>query len=226
MLNNIPNFVFKFLISIKKQSMYTNLEMFDPSNYERKRTPEQQEFINNNFDFLISFRDIVYEANKELHQKIFVLFKPGEMDNNMPAVSMISFIRKRLVRNFPLYCEKATPARFKLTTPSREYLFVKKLDDDKRPSNIPTINNEKILNQCSESNDDLYPHIFIGYTSTEKCDVITGIYAVCIQGKEILWVTDINKLSSGVNGVLVDMNPKDNTPKLKAGIVKIRKTKD
>jgi Cft2 family RNA processing exonuclease len=200
--------------------------MFNPSDYEKKKTPEQKQFIENNLDFLIAFKEIIYDSHQDLHEIIFPLFKPGEMDNNMPAVSMISFIRKRLLRQFPLYCEKATTTRFKLLTPSNEYLFVKKLDDDKKPQNIRTVTNEKILNQCLEKNEDSNPNVFIGYSSTEKCDSITGVYAVCIKGEETLWIIDINTLSSGIQGIIVDMDPKDLTPKLKEGIVKIKKANE
>jgi hypothetical protein len=204
--------------------MNTNLQLsFDFTKFPRRTGVAQADFEAANKKLLLFFRLLVYEAHLDLHRKIFSLFKPRDMDRNMPAVSMISFIRQGILKHFQSYCPKATKKRFKLITPNLECILIKKLNNKLRPSNIDTTNNKLIINQRTDEQADKLPIIFLGYTALPDFSRITGIYAVCIKGKEILWRTDINEL--GDQSLLYPILPKGTDPNLKDGIVKIKKTK-
>jgi len=138
---------------------------------------------------------------------------------------MISFIRQAIIKKYPNYCSKATKRRFKLFTPNNEWIFLKKLRNNRRPSNIETAANNIILHQYTENERDKAPNIFLGYTEANGYSMITGIYAVCIDGKDILWHTDISTLEIRETGILVSTKPKNDGPKLKDGVVKVKKTK-
>ncbi len=207
--------------------MSTNLpNLFDLFKFEKRKTPLQQDFEQANMLFLLAFKRIVETSFQNLHSKIFTMFKPYDMDKNMPAVATISFIRQEIIQNFPEYCRSATPARFRLVTPTNEYIYIKKLDDNYRPSNIQTGENDLIMNQLTVSKKDKGPNIFVGYTSTHGNSSLTGIYAVCIDGPNLIWRTDISDLSRDNQAPLVGIKPKGPEPTLKPGIVKIRKEKN
>lgn len=203
------------------------LRLFDESQFEKRKTPVQSEFETGNRDFLLAFREMPYSAHQDLQTKIWIHFKPTEMDKNANAVMMISFIRQALIRQFPLYCSQATPSRFMLVTPSGEHLYIKKLDDDKMPSNIPTGNNTIILMQLSESKKDDNPNIFLGYTTTDTYSEITGTYAVCITGTKVDWISDLNNLDNEQQqGEIIPLTPVGTPPAaLKEGVVKIKSNK-
>ena len=207
--------------------MATNLlSLFDDSHFERRKTPVQTDFEQKNKDFLIEFRAMPYSAHQDLQTKIWVHFKPNEMDKNANAVMMISFIRQNLIRQFPLYCSQATPGRFMLVTPSGEHIYVKKLDDDKMPSNIPTVSNTIILMQLSENKSDDNPNIFLGYTTTDTYSDITGTYAVCITGSKVDWISDLSNLDNEQQGDIIPLTPVGIPPvALKEGVVKIKTNK-
>lgn len=207
--------------------MYTNVgNLFGDFDFYRQKTPNQKEFESKNKPFLLSFKDIVFEAFENMHQKIFPIFKPSDMDRNMPSVSMISFIRQGIIRKFPLYCRKADRKRFRLVTPTNESLFIKKLDDRFLPSNIQTFENQKILAQCIPGEKTKGSNVFLGYTVSKYYERLTGVYAVCIYGHSVIWITDISLLGGrSESGTLIPITPKGNEPKLKDGIVKVRKTK-
>jgi hypothetical protein len=196
--------------------------LFDPSQYEKRKTVLQEKFEHENFDFLLTVKDYIFESLEDVHTKILVHFKYGEMDCRLPSVSMVSFIRKRIINNFPFYCRNAILGRFKLTTPSNDYIYIKKLDDNRLPSNVETEANNMIIFNVTKNSDDEGCNIFTGYTCPDDYSKIDGIFAVCIEGKKVIWETDL--LNFGNQGAILDINPQDGTPKLKDGIVQLKKT--
>ncbi len=192
--------------------MQTNLQfLFDLSKFEKRKTPIQSEFEETNLELLLAFKQIVYDSHSKLHSYIHTLFRPGEMDRNQSAVSMSSFMRQGIL--------------FKLISPNNENIYIKKLDHKKRPSNIQTINNNLIIFQLTKSSKDVQPNIFLGYTANENYSIITGIYAVCIEGKAVKWITNISLLGGSAQAQLESITPIGGSPKLKDGIVKLKKSK-
>lgn len=202
--------------------MNTNLRyLFDPSKYVKVQVPEQKAFEEANAELMFAMEDLVIEGHKKLHTTILPLFKYEEMDKNLPAVAMISFIRQGFIRKYPQYCRKASRKRFRLITQNNEFIYLKKLDKKKRPSNIETHNNNLIIHQVTESKVDSLPNVFFGYTCSENYSVIKGVFAVCIRGKETLWVTNITDLRNQSGGSLVPLTPTAPT-QLKPGVVKLK----
>lgn len=203
--------------------MKTNLPfLFDPSKFERLKTPDQKQFETANLNLMLAFEDIVYDAHDQFHNKVLSLFKWGEMDKMLPAVAMISFIRQSFIRDYPSYCREATNQRFRLITDNGEYIYLKKLDDNKKPSNIETQSNNLILYQVTDDSSNKRPNVFFGYTTTEEYSKITGVYAVCLKGEQLMWVTNISNLRSSMGGLVATVTT-PTEPVLKPGIVKLKK---
>jgi hypothetical protein len=207
--------------------MTTNLPtLFDLSKCEKRKTPIQESFEEANLVLLSVFHAAVHRAFERVHNEIFTLIKPSAMDRNLPAVAMSSFIREIIIQRFPEYCAKATKSRFKLVTPNGEWAFIKKLDHKKRPQNIETYSNELILNQVTQDLKDKAGNVFLGYTSKGDNSKVTGVYAVCLEGKKQLWLTDITTLISHKKSVLARFQTNKKKTTLKPGTVKLKKRKD
>ncbi|SMC54449.1 hypothetical protein [Pedobacter africanus] len=201
-------------------------QLFDLSQFRKKKAPAQEEFESNNLDILLAFRDIVPRCFERLHKEIFGVIEPVSQDKNLPAVVMSGFMRGELIKLFPEACRNATTQRFQLAGTKNEQIFIKKLDERRRPSNIPTVDSVLIYNQRSKSMADTTPNIFLGYTATDDWSGFTGTYAVCIDGDKTVWESDLSMLCDNRGSLIVKMPvepvaPK--TPKIKEGVVKIKK---
>lgn len=200
--------------------------LFDLSQFGKRKAPAQSEFENKNIDLLIAFREMVPRAFIRLHKEIFSVIEPISQDKNLPSVVISGFLRGELIKHFPELCDNATKQRFKLTGANKERIFIKKLDDQKRPSNIPTIDSMLIYNQLSNSQVDVYPNVFLGYTASDDWSDYTGVFAVCIDGEKTLWVSDLMMLDDNRNSNVINMPVKPiapSAPKIKEGVVKIKK---
>lgn len=207
--------------------MDTNLPLlFDISKFEKRKTPTQEAFEDANMQLLFIFHAAVYKAHERLHNEVLTLVRPSALDRNMPAVAMSCFIRDVLIQKFPEYCAKATKSRFKLVTPNGEWAFIKKLDSNKRPQNIETHTNELILNQVTKDAKDKAANVFLGYTAKGDNSKITGVYAVCIEGKKQHWLTDITTLLSKNQTTVTQFQNHKKQTKLKEGTVKLKKRKN
>lgn len=200
--------------------------LFDDSDYQKKETPKEGEFKRQNIGLLKTYQEAVEYAFKKLHQQVFTIIKPNAMDRNLPSVSISSFIREYFITNMPFNCKDATSGRFKLTTETGEYIYLKRLYDNLMPSNIETTENDLILNQCLKPGDENKANIFLGYQTDDGYSNATGIFAVCIR-KERIWAFDINSaLQQNQKSLYVKIKNTENKPKLKEGIVRIKKNKN
>jgi len=200
--------------------------LFDDSDYQKKATPSENKFKKNNIALLRTYRDAVEYAFQNLHQKVFTVFKPNAMDRNLPSVAISSFIRDYFITNMPFNCKDATTGRFKLTTNSGEYIYLKRLYENLMPSNIETTENDIILNQCFKPGQSDKANIFLGYQTDDGYPNATGIFAVCIRVDKIEWAFNINSvLQQKENSLYVKIKNVENKPKLKEGVVKVKKNK-
>lgn len=205
--------------------MQSNLrDLFGNSKQEKRKTPEQKQFEKENLALLLAFKDIVFEAFGTLHDRIFSVIKPGGgMDNKMPAVSIISLIRTGIIQKFPLYCGKATKSRFKLVTPAaQDNIYLKKLDFKRRPANRQSKANDLIMYQLTNSNKDKGGNVFLGYVTDKLYSSVLGIYAVCLDGKQRLWESDILDLARRQQAKIVRMKKKGEKLKLKETAIPIK----
>jgi roadblock/LC7 domain-containing protein len=199
--------------------------LFDLGKLEKRKTPTEQKFQDDNADLLNVFKDAVDYAFEMLHKKVFTVFKANAMDRNLPAVSVISFIKEYLIDKVPEHCRLATEGRFKLVTKDGQCIYVKKLDEKKMPSNISTTANDMIMHQFTASEYDAGGNVFFGYTTDEGYPKPTGIYAVCIDGNQKVWIFDIATIIKKAQSPVIKLTTKANKPKLKEGVVKIKKDK-
>jgi len=200
--------------------MLVQTTLFDLSKFEKRRTSSQDEFEKNNHNLLIDFPEMVHLGHKRLHDDILSKIELRSRDNKLNATAMSGFLRGQLIEKYPNYCAKATKSRFKMHNDKSEWIFVKKLTSKKRPANIPTIANQVIINQLTDSDSDTQQNVFLGYTASKNLSHITGIYAVCIDGNKILWISDLIQYAKKEK-----LNPSidiTKQTKLKEGIVKIK----
>ncbi len=199
----------------------SNLNMlFDFSKFEKRKTANQIDFEQQCRQMLIDFRNFVPVCFKNLHRKVLSVIEPIDQDKNLNAVVMSGLLKGQLIRKYPQYCHKATKQRFKLYIDYTS-IYIKKLDEKtKLPSNIPTDESLMIYNQLTDSNNDIGCNIFLGYTVKDDWSMITGIYAVCIEGENILWITDLRNFAEEEQLPIITLRPRPNTPKVKSGAKK------
>jgi hypothetical protein len=191
--------------------------LFDFSKFEKRKTANQNVFEKVNDQMLIDFKNFVHLCFKNLHKKILSVIEPIDQDNNLHAVVMSGLLKGQFKRKYPHYCHKATNQRFRLFIDYTS-LYIKKLDEKtKLPSNIPTDISLMIYNQLTDSTSDSGCNVFLGYTVNEDWSMITGIYAVCIEGENILWISDLKNFGEEEQSPVITMRPKPKAPKVKEG---------
>lgn len=199
--------------------------LFDFSKFEKRKTANQQAFEMANRQLLIDFKQFVNVSFKQLHQKVLTVIAPLDQDKNLKAVVMSGYLAGQLKRKYPLYCGLATPQRFKLWIDGVS-VYIKKLDEkNKLPSNIPTDESLKIYNQLADDNEDKGCNIFLGYTVSDDWSRITGIYLVCIEGEERIWMTDLTNFGEDQASPVIPMTPKPIAPQIKVGAKRKKKIK-
>ena len=199
--------------------------LFDFSKFEKRKTPDQKQFEAANKQLLIDFKNFVPVCFKNLHKKVLSSIEPIDQDKNLHAVVMSGFLKGQFIRKYPHYCFKATKQRFKLCIDYTN-VYIKKLDEKKKlPSNIPTDESLMIYNQLTDTDKDKSANVFLGYTVTDDWSQITGIYALCIEGEEIIWISDLKDFGEQPQTLVVTMKPTPTAPKVKEGAKKKRNDK-
>lgn len=198
------------------------LTLFDMGKLAKRQTPEEEKFLTNNEALIRCYDEAVDYAFDMLHRKVFTVFKPHFMDNKLPAIAVSSFIREYLIDKMPVQCRNADHARFKLTTDTGEFVYVKKLDENLLPMNIQTEANDLILYQLTTSGSAAPGNIYFGYQTDQGFPYVKSKYVVCIDGSKLLWKKDIADLR--VSGKFLKIAAHKST-QLKAGVVKLKKGK-
>lgn len=212
--------------------MKTNLQaLFDLSKLEKRKTPDQKEFEQTHQQILIDFRESVFRSMDRLHKEILEVIEPESQDNKLAAIAMSGYLRGDFIRNYPFLCRRATRSRFKLITDQGDLLYIKKLDKKKRPRNVLTKASALILHQLTAKNGgERGANVFLGYTEPGDYSHATGTYAVCIDGDEVKWISDLSLLGGAelTGPAIKDGTPPatPNQPKLKEGTVRLKKRKN
>lgn len=201
--------------------MKQDLTLFNASDFEARKPANQRDFETNNSKLLCSFPGMVDMAFDRLNREIYPIIDPGSRDKNMPATIISGFLKGAMIRSFPHLCRKATPKRFRLKIDGSEWIYIKKLNDNKQPSNIKTKDNEKIMNQLSDSKTDVEANIFLGYTANQEMTQADGVFAVYIVGEKVEWFSDLRDLVSKENENVKQLSTPVETA-LKEGTVKIK----
>jgi len=170
------------------------LTLFDDYNFEARKTANQKDFEASYMDVLIAFPDMVDNAFMRLNKELFAIIEPASRNKNLPAVAISGFLQGSMIRQFPDYCRDFIShggVRFKMKKENYEWLYIKKLDENKKPSNIETDNSIKIMKQLSDSALDVEPNVFLGYVASDDYSVAESVYAVYIVDKKVEWFTDL-----------------------------------
>lgn len=171
--------------------MEKHYTLFNPDDFIARPLPEQEEFETENLDFLSDFPEIIDKAfertQKELDRKSPLSINKNWFANTMNG-NIISFIAQkhyRLLRQTGRGC-------FYLNLSDRFEVYVKKLNNRTfMPSYNHSITSEAMINQRALPHQVPLPVIYVGYTCDKRNSVITGCYAVCIKGKDLIWRTDL-----------------------------------
>jgi hypothetical protein len=205
--------------------MNTNLNtLFDFTKWPKRKPTSQRQFESENREIISSFIPAVHSSFKKLHTIVLKAIEPIDQSNLLPAIVMSGYLNGFFKRRYMHLCGKATKQRFRLLL-NDTYVYVKKLDEKtKLPSNIPTDESLRIYFQLTNTEQDKNCNIFFGYTVNEAWSMITGIFAVCIEGNEVLWLSDLNDIQDSLSSPVTPLPPKPNKPKLKPNAK--RKKKD
>ena len=184
------------MIMYKKHSLEQFL--FDRDKF-LKRPDANQQKVN---EAILPYLPIIHEAFEEsfrtYHNMISPL-PPSYFTPQYPATTLNGILWGKLR-------EKLTGHRFIDTAEKRTFwilddkywVTIKKLNNDYKPSNIPTQNTRRILTQYAPKAESTCPILFLGYRiSHGDWTEPEGIYVTYVdQEKDIHWVTDLSLLSS------------------------------
>ena len=202
----------------------SDFTLFDPSEYDKLKTPVQEDFINTNLAMLCSFPDIVDKSFERLQKEILSTIEVGSRNRNLPSVVVSGFMVGFLKDLYPTFCREKD-GRFFLKLQDNTKVYVNKLSNKFRPMGIDTKNRSKIVNQLTdEESGEEIGNVFLGYTSSEDNINNTGVYAVCIDGDTMLWRLDLRSLEAKNPNIDRPLLPKPSDPRLKDGVVTIKKT--
>lgn len=202
------------------------MSLFGTLIYEKRQTPEEITFQNENIELLLAFPSIVNGCFQYKATDILPKINSSSRDRNLHAVLMSGLLKGKLIEMFPEYCSHATHGRFRLRTSKGEWIYIKKLDDKLRPMNIETEETLNIINQVSHSKTDRGANVFLGYTTNKDNSLITGVHVLCIDGAEEVWRIDLDWLVAKQGAIRKQMSAEVKETKLKDGIVKLKEKKD
>lgn len=172
--------------------------LHDLWNYEPRKLAIQKEVEQKNEALLCRFVELVDNSFKRLHKEIYSVIKPEHRDKNLAAVVMSGYLQGDLSYEYPMFCAHSTKQRFKMKINGSEWVYVKKLNEKRKPSNVKTNANDKILMQLSDSDSDVEPNIFLGYIADESMLEAKEILAVYIQNGTVVWCSDLRDLVKSV----------------------------
>lgn len=199
--------------------------LFDLSDLEKRKPTSQKQFEEQHNELLCAMPGIIKNSFQRLNSEVLSNIELRSRDKNLAATTMIGLIKGELIKRFPNYCTNATKVRFKLKKDDGEWIYVKKLHLNKlgqpMPKNITTRSNEKIYNQRADDGEDKACNVFIGYTALKDMTEETGVYAICFDGQDVKWISDLNSLAKATPTVQLE-NEKVETA-LKEGIVMLKK---
>jgi hypothetical protein len=201
--------------------MNKEMKLFDDSQMISRKLPDQSEFEAALQNELMNFSHIIDESfammQREKTQK-----NPWFLDRNWEAITMSGNIRGLLHSLYPEFIKVDGCGRVYFKNDKRYILLFKKLNDRKLPSNIATVNSQKLYGQYAFPFEVANPIVFIGYTVNDSWEVITGKYAVCIKNDRIIWCSDVMNQESNrsVNINLPNVELEDLTKLIRIRVAK------
>lgn len=197
--------------------------LFDMDKLLKRPTAEQRKVEVENYGFLQRFPHFVRKAfddtenaakNKSAISKTFLWF----------PLTLYGNVLENVATEYPEYLRETGRKSYTIKLRPNYECYIKKLTSG---SLLPSYNHSQTSFAMCEGlalpEQEPLPVIFLGYTLTEDNSEITGCYAVCIKGKEKIWVSDLNAIEPPKFGETVDLNPVlPNLPQVK---VRVREKK-
>lgn len=162
-------------------------------------TPEQSKFENANYYQLKAFADAVqigFErtlAEQKLKPKLsmnFVWF----------PVAMHGNVLSEFAQRYPEMIKATGRKNHCIMLNGGCECYIKKLSDNLRPSYNFSNTTEAMVRQMALPEQTPLPIIFLGYKLTKDNSKILGVYAVCLNGNDILWVSDLLSMEPPLTG--------------------------
>ena len=153
----------------------SDFTLFDQSEYDKLKTPVQNDFLNTNMELLCSFPGIVDKSFERLQKEVLSTIEVRSRNRNLPAVVVSGFMAGYLKELYPTLCREKD-GRFFLKLQDNTKVYVNKLNNKFRPMGIDTKNRSKIVNQLTdEESGEEIGNVFFGYNSTDDNLNGTGV---------------------------------------------------
>ena len=195
--------------------------LFDINKLIPRPIPEQARFEEDYMDLLSRMPELVeraYELTDEARRRK----RPRSINKNWFSNEMSGNLADLISAEFPEYV-RLVRGTYCLNLNFEYECYVKRLSvRGLRPSYKHSNTSWANVNQKSLSAKDAAPIIFIGYSANKTNDQIRGVYAVCIKGKERLWVSDLTALAPpdalSPSVTITPTPPKAPTPEVQVGV--------
>lgn len=179
--------------------------LFDINKLLPRPLPVQEKFERDYYDFLSVIPDIIDQAF-EMTVKARRMKDPRAVNRNWFANEMSGNLAFLIMRKFPAYV-KMVRGTYCLNLNFEYECYVKRLTSALQPSYRHSDTSWANFNQRAMSIKEQLPIIYIGYKASKTNDKILGSYAVCLQGKNRLWVSDLNALTPPSYGTASNVSP-------------------
>jgi hypothetical protein len=174
---------------------YSQTTLFDVSKLIPRPLPDQEQFISENRKFLFSLValsaksfEMTYSRSREkLPLSMNRIWFANEMNGNLLSL---------VAQDFPEYVKPTGRGSFALMVNFKYECYLKKLNSKTlKPSYNHSNSSKALMNQDAKKNEHPVPVIYLGWTNNKYKDLLTGYYAVCWQGNQKLWKTDLRTLN-------------------------------
>lgn len=169
--------------------------LFDLDSLLPRPLPEQKAFEDEFTDFLSAIPTII-QKSYQLTDNARRQKEPASINVNWFANEMSGNIACQIGKKFPHFI-KPVRNTYCLNLNYKYEVYVKKLNKQLKPSYHHSDTSWANINQRTMSKTTKpAPLIYIGYTTNEQNTLIRGYYAVCWQGDNKLWDSDLVSVAS------------------------------
>jgi hypothetical protein len=188
--------------------------LFDMRKLLKRPMPDQGEFEARNYELLKAFVNATYLGYKQtLNDREGK--PPLSMNFSWFANTMNGNVLSEMAKLFPNNVKATGRKNYSVMLKPNYECYIKKLArKNLMPSYNHSITTAAMCEQMALPSHQALPVIFIGYTLSDDNDQLMGCYAVCIKGKERMWVSDLTLLQPPSTGdgfnltpILPDLSP-------------------
>lgn len=164
--------------------------LFEENQIYRRKTVDQVDFEATMGSFLPDFLEI-FEKAFEMTIEERSKKSRNYLDRNYSAVVNYGNIKGLLFDKYPEYVGFDSKGRLRFQHP-KLVVYFKKLNDELLPSNVETMHSNRLHNQLCLDYEEPWPVVWAGYTVDKTWCLMTGMFIVCIDGKQKKWFIDLS----------------------------------